>query len=428
MSDVVLSVERVSKRYRLGAKPHPATLREALAAVGAAALRAPARCLAGVLPRSERAGAAAAADSGEFWALRDVSFEVRRGEVLGIMGRNGAGKSTLLKILARITEPTHGRVGWRGRVGSLLEVGTGFHPDLTGRENIFLNGRILGLSRREVRRRFDQIVAFAEVERFLDTPVKHYSSGMYVRLGFAVAAHVETDILIVDEVLAVGDAAFQRKCQAAIAQAAHGGRTVLFVSHNPTVTAATCTRCLIMEDGSVGRVGAAAELVPAYLRSLTPRPPGGVVFAADARRHSQFRRVGLQTAAGRPADDFDADEEIRIEVCYSVGQAAADLVLVAHLFNEAGVRVLSSRLRQSSADDGHPFGVGDHAFRLTVPPRLLAAGNYTITVRSFLEDGPEIERHVHCCGFSVTDRSGGWQAPGAVLGIPLPWIAVRDGG
>jgi lipopolysaccharide transport system ATP-binding protein len=428
MADVVLSVERVSKRYRLGVKLHPATLREALATAGTAALRAPARCLAGVLRRGEPAGPGPAADPGEFWALRDVSFEVRRGEVLGIMGRNGAGKSTLLKILARITEPTRGRVGWRGRVGSLLEVGTGFHPDLTGRENIFLNGRILGLSRREVRRRFDEIVAFAEVERFLDTPVKHYSSGMYVRLGFAVAAHVETDVLIVDEVLAVGDAAFQRKCQAAIAQAALDGRTVLFVSHNPTVTAATCTRCLIMEDGTVSRVGAAAEIVPAYLRSLTPRPPGSVVFAADTQRHSQFQRVALQNAAGRPTDDFDAVEEIRIEVGYTVRQAAADLVLVVHLFNEAGIRVLASRIRQSSADDGHPFGVGDHAFHLTVPPRLLAPGAYTITVRSFLEHGPDIERHVHCCGFSVTDRSGGWRAPGAVLGIPLPWIAVREGG
>src|SRR5271165_3754249 len=180
----------------------------------------------------------------EFWALRNVSFEVKQGEVVGIIGRNGAGKSTLLKIVSRITEPTEGRAVLRGRVASLLEVGTGFHPELTGRENIFLNGAILGMTRREIQKKFDEIVAFAEVERFLDTPVKHYSSGMYMRLAFAVAAHLEPEILIVDEVLAVGDAAFQKKCLGKMSEVAREGRTVLFVSHNSAAIEALCDRCL----------------------------------------------------------------------------------------------------------------------------------------------------------------------------------------
>src|SRR5579863_346859 len=185
----------------------------------------------------------------EFWALKDVSFDVKAGEVLGIIGRNGAGKSTLLKILSRITEPTKGRVSIRGRVASLLEVGTGFHPELTGRENIFLNGAILGMSRAEIKRKFDEIVAFAEVEKFLDTPVKHYSSGMYVRLAFAVAAHLEPEILIVDEVLAVGDAEFQKKCLGKMQNVADGGRTVLFVSHNMTAIQSLCDAAVVLEKG-----------------------------------------------------------------------------------------------------------------------------------------------------------------------------------
>jgi lipopolysaccharide transport system ATP-binding protein len=202
----------------------------------------------------------------EFWALRDVSFSVQPGEVVGIVGRNGAGKSTLLKILSRITEPTSGRITLRGRVASLLEVGTGFHPDLSGRENIYLNGAILGMRRAEIRRKFDEIVAFAEVERFLDTPVKRYSSGMYVRLAFAVAAHLEPEILIVDEVLAVGDAAFQQKCLGKMRDVARGqGRTVLFVSHNLAVVRQLCSRSLYLRSGTLAFAGPSAETLDAYL-------------------------------------------------------------------------------------------------------------------------------------------------------------------
>src|SRR5436189_720888 len=204
-----------------------------------------------------------------FWALKDVSFEVKQGEVVGIIRRNGAGKSTLLKILNRITEPTSGGADVYGRVGALLEVGTGFHPELTGRENVFLNGAILGMSRAEIRKKFDEIVAFAEVEKFLDTPVKRYSSGMYVRLAFAVAAHLEPEILIVDEVLAVGDVQFQKKCLGKMGEVAHGGRTVLFVSHNMTAIRALCEHGLLLDDGILVKSGTTEDAIRAYLQSAS---------------------------------------------------------------------------------------------------------------------------------------------------------------
>jgi lipopolysaccharide transport system ATP-binding protein len=237
----------VAKRYRLGTSERYPTLREAITA-----------------PFRRRAHPAAPATpigGDTLWALEGVTFDVEPGEVLGIIGRNGAGKSTLLKILSRITDPTSGRVELRGRIGSLLEVGTGFHPELTGRENVFLNGAILGMRRSEIARQFDAIVAFAETERFVDTPVKYYSSGMYMRLAFAVAAHLEPEILIVDEVLAVGDAAFQRKCLGRMDQVAHGGRTVLFVSHNLDAVRRLCRRTLLLHQGKVEALGPTTEVL-----------------------------------------------------------------------------------------------------------------------------------------------------------------------
>jgi lipopolysaccharide transport system ATP-binding protein len=255
MSDLAIRVEKLGKQYRIGGPTAPyRTLREQLGRAVAAPLRA--------LRRGERG------DDRLFWALRDVSFEVRRGEVVGIVGRNGAGKSTLLKVLSRITEPTAGEVDLHGRVGSLLEVGTGFHPELTGRENVYLNGAILGMTRREIARKFDEIVAFAEVEKFLDTPVKHYSSGMYMRLAFAVAAHLEPEILVVDEVLAVGDAAFQKKCLGKMGDVAREGRTVLLVSHNAYAISRLCAKGICLEAGSVVRVGSVREALSAYHQLL----------------------------------------------------------------------------------------------------------------------------------------------------------------
>src|SRR3954447_2212125 len=258
--EIVIRAEGLGKRYDIGhtvERERYVALRDVLARGARGVWRRTADMLRGraVIPGDSVE---------EFWALRDVSFEVKRGDVLGIVGRNGAGKSTLLKILSRITEPSEGRVTVRGRVASLLEVGTGFHPELTGRENIYLNGAILGMTRSEIRRKFDEIVAFAEVERFLDTPVKHYSSGMYVRLAFAVAAHLEPEILVVDEVLAVGDAVFQQKCLGKMQDVAGHGRTVLFVSHNMASIEAICTRALLFDGGRIMCQGLVESVTSAY--------------------------------------------------------------------------------------------------------------------------------------------------------------------
>lgn len=289
MSDVVIRAEGLGKRYLIGHE----TERESYVA------------LRDVMARSARKLAQSAGDllrgrqllTGneieEFWALKDVNFEIRRGEVVGIIGRNGAGKSTLLKILSRITEPTTGRVEILGRVASLLEVGTGFHPELTGRENIFLNGAILGMSRAEIKRKFDEIVDFAEVEKFLDTPVKRYSSGMYVRLAFAVAAHLEPEILIVDEVLAVGDAEFQKKCLGKMKDVAGGGRTVLFVSHNMGAVRALCDRAIQLNGGRITRDAETEVVASEYIAKLTSR---GAQFDARGRR---FDPSEVAVASGR---------------------------------------------------------------------------------------------------------------------------------
>lgn len=273
---IVIRAEGLGKKYLIGREREHAryvALRDVLVHAARGALRRTKRLAQnGSLPRS--------AETEEFWALKDVSFDLRSGEVLGIIGRNGAGKSTLLKILSRITEPSSGRVMIQGRVASLLEVGTGFHPELTGRENIFLNGAVLGMKRTEIKRKFDEIVAFAEVEKFLDTPVKRYSSGMYVRLAFAVAAHLEPEILIVDEVLAVGDAEFQKKCLNKMSEVASGGRTVLFVSHNLSAIADLCTRALLLQKGQVRCVGSPEDVVSAYIEQSNSNRVGSLVSHA----------------------------------------------------------------------------------------------------------------------------------------------------
>src|SRR5215813_7100758 len=249
----IITIENLAKQYRIGASGAAySTVREAVVN----SLRAPLRMFRGNSSAYET-----------IWALRDVNLEIQAGEVVGIIGRNGAGKSTLLKILSRITEPTRGRVVLRGRVGSLLEVGTGFHPELTGRENIFLNGSILGMTRREIQAKFDEIVSFAEIEKFLETPVKRYSSGMYVRLAFAVAAHLEPEILVVDEVLAVGDYAFQQKCLKKMQDVSIHGRTVLFVSHNMGAISRLCQRCIVLDKGRIVSSGPTAAAVETYMTS-----------------------------------------------------------------------------------------------------------------------------------------------------------------
>lgn len=310
MAAPIIEAVRVGKRYRLvhHAGPAYATLREAVAAKARSVLQG-------------SRGAAAE----DFWALRDVDFEVPRGAVMGIIGRNGAGKSTLLKILSRITEPSEGRITLRGRVASLLEVGTGFHPELTGRENIFLNGAILGMTKAEITRKFDEIVAFAEVERFLDTPVKHYSSGMYVRLAFAVAAHLEPEILIVDEVLAVGDAQFQQKCLAKMENVAGEGRTVLLVSHNMAVIQQLTTTAILLHKGSVAARGATADVIAAYLeRSFGHSTVSEDVRSAPRRVKSLSQQVRIMEVGfeNKTTNIFEADEQIPLRVTVSAAESS----------------------------------------------------------------------------------------------------------
>ena len=317
MTDSVIQVENVSKRYTLdgskgGARYH--TLREGMMNT----LRAPLRRLR----RSSDDRPDATTDSNEFWALRDVSFTIVPGEVVGIIGRNGAGKSTLLKILSRITEPTAGKITLKGRVASLLEVGTGFHPELTGRENIYLNGAILGMHRHEIKAKFDEIVEFAEVAKFLDTPVKRYSSGMYVRLAFAVAAHLEPEILIVDEVLAVGDAEFQQKCLGKMESVSkREGRTVLFVSHQLGMITSLCTRVILLEEGRTATIGPPSDVVRAYYArghgspaaadfTRSQRPPGDDTI--------RLEKCHVENAAGKLSPDYDLSDPVSIVIQFRV--------------------------------------------------------------------------------------------------------------
>ena len=303
MSDIAILAEGLGKQYRLGGKPQGyRTLREVLADAFGRSLQ----------PLRGGSHAAMTQDRELFWALKDVSFEVKCGAALGIVGRNGAGKSTLLKILARITEPTLGLADVWGRIGSLLEVGTGFHPELSGRENIFLNGAVLGMSRGEIVRKMDEIVAFAEIEKFLDTAVKHYSSGMYLRLAFAVAAHLEPEILLMDEVLAVGDAAFQKKCLGKMGAVASEGRTVLFVSHNISAIRELCTTALWIDKGHIAASGEVDEVIGKYLKSLTS--------GAFSYRNSEFEfavgNVALRDSAGDRCHTFRPGEDMIVEIAY----------------------------------------------------------------------------------------------------------------
>lgn len=332
MSDIAVRVENLGKQYRLGPRQRYQALRDTLTEAVTAPLR--------MFRRS--AARTAEAENSTFWALRQVSCEIRQGEVVGIIGRNGAGKSTLLKILSRITEPSEGWAEIHGRVGSLLEVGTGFHPELTGRENVYLNGAVLGMLRREIQRKFDEIVAFAEVEKFIDTPVKHYSSGMYMRLAFAVAAHLEPEILLVDEVLAVGDAAFQKKCLGKMGEVAQGGRTVLFVSHNMAAIQNLCRAGIVLNAGRVQFSGPIEQAVALYLQEST-RPVREVNLRDRSDRQGdgalRFTQVQIRDQDQRPLETVLTGQDITISLAYEARQANADAqVMVAfNLYNDQGV-------------------------------------------------------------------------------------------
>jgi len=385
MSDIAIRAENLSKQYTIGhANSRHDTIGEVVAAFGnrlSAKLRRlipdtrhltpvpGTRHLTPGLPSTET-----------FLALNDVSFDVRRGEVMGIIGRNGAGKSTLLKILSRITEPTSGRAELNGRVGSLLEVGTGFHGDLTGRENIFLSGAILGMRREEIRRKFDDIVAFAEVERFIDTPVKFYSSGMYVRLAFAVAAHLEPEILIVDEVLAVGDIEFQKKCLGKMGDVAKQARTVVFVSHNMGAISKLCSRAIWLERGQVVAEGMTPEVVARYQaqffmgKNVWQRPHDNL-----ARGPVAFLKVAMTNQTGQAAELFSGNEEIVVEVEYEVREPVSTHIGIGINTSEGVLLFYSTDCDQAEVRcRARPVGV--HQATCTIPGGLMAPGSYSVFI------------------------------------------------
>jgi lipopolysaccharide transport system ATP-binding protein len=337
MSDIAIRVEGLGKKYRLGATQQSYySLRDALAGAAAVPLQL-ARRLIGRSSVNDRNGRP------EFWALKDVGFNVKHGEVLGIVGRNGAGKSTLLKLLSEITEPTAGRITLNGRVASLLEVGTGFHPELTGRENVLLNGAILGMSKSEIARKFDEIVAFAEVEQFIDTQVKHYSSGMYLRLAFAVAAHLEPEILIIDEVLAVGDAAFQKKCLGRMSEVAGEGRTVLFVSHNMGAVQGLCSRALWLENGQTKASGRAADIVSKYLNDVFDQGLGSNKVDSSSD-HLQLTKVSFTDLHGEMASCFSPGDGLRIEIHYFAPKRFERPVFIIYFDSQFG-SILSANMQ-----------------------------------------------------------------------------------
>ncbi len=359
---IVIRAENLSKMFQLGQHLHgQGALRHAVED----AVRAPLRWLR----RGRGTAPAARAGDGEFWAVRDVSFEVARGEVVGIIGRNGAGKSTLLKMLSRITEPTCGRIGLKGRVASLLEVGTGFHPELTGRENIYLNGAILGMSRAEIRAKFDEIVEFAEVSRFLDTPVKRYSSGMYVRLAFAVAAHLEPEILVVDEVLAVGDAQFQQKCLGKMQEvSAQQGRTVLFVSHAMHSVKALCTRAILLDHGRIEIMGPVAEVVAAYSQHRPASPGAGLASNRSAGITLLRAEVVPGAAAGTAV----------IRAVFSLDRPVHNAGLGIHLETAGGFELCYLRPETTGLHFGDVEGRLEVEVELGALPEHLGAGSYGV--------------------------------------------------
>lgn len=315
----------------------------------------------------------------EFWALKDISFDIGHGDRVGIIGRNGAGKSTLLKILSRVTEPTKGQIKLGGKVASLLEVGTGFHPELTGRENIFLNGAILGMTRTDIRRKFDEIVAFAETEKFLDTPVKRYSSGMYVRLAFAVAAHLEPEILVVDEVLAVGDAAFQKKCLGKMEQAGSEGRTVLFVSHNMAAIANLCSRAILLSNGELKNIGRASDVIDDYMKTNF----GSSEFEASwdfgkAPGDETLKLIRISAKQSESASRIIDSMNIKIKIHLESKNKIQNFAIGCIISNSQGVPVLHTQSNLGS--DTLSINEGVNLFTFNIPPYLLRSGKYSVSV------------------------------------------------
>lgn len=414
MSDVVIRCDGLGKRYRLGQRQPYRALRDVLAQ----ALDGGLRMLLG-----RRAPAAAAASPELLWALKDVSFEVKAGELVGVLGANGSGKTTLLRILARIAKPTEGCARIRGRLRALLQVGTGFHPELTGRENVFYNGALLGMGRQEIRSKFNEIVAFSEIERFIDTPVKYYSSGMFVRLAFSVAAHLDPEILLVDEVLAVGDAAFQRKCIGKMEEVSGQGRTVLFVSHNMSTTLRLCSRAILLDHGHVVMDDRSAGVVSRYLK------PSGVAVGeqrwpdgAEAPGDAQIRllSVRVRSEEGATLEELDIRRPVGIELEYRVlGEGLQPIPKVAFLNPEGHYLFVSGDMHDPQWRDV-PRRRGVFRSTCWVPGNFFAEGMVVVTP-SITSLKPEVAVHARvqeAMSFQVVDRT---QGDGTRGSFPPDW-------
>jgi len=415
--ETVVKVEGLWKEYRLGVLSH-ATLRQDLQSWWARFHgREDPNSLLGLHAAPESA-------TDRFWALREVSFEIKRGEMLGIVGRNGAGKSTLLKILSRITAPTRGEVRLRGRVASLLEVGTGFHPELTGRENIFLNGAILGMNRAEIRGKLDEIIAFSEIDRFIDTPVKRYSSGMYVRLAFAVAAHLEPEILIVDEVLAVGDAAFQKKCLGKMEDVGREGRTVIFVSHNMNAINRLCRRVLLLSRGQLECHGEPEPVIAHYLKGNGDERSGAASFEDDSAKPQQLLAMSVRHIDGRlvesPIDvvcPFVVHLKFRLRLPLPGGYATL------LLRNQNGEIVLLSDNRDCACSAKFEVS-GDVDVEIHIPAPLLVPGRYTLTAAVARPPNGGVDTRQDAVAFEIVDLTGIRSSRAGYIFKPLEWKAA----
>jgi len=427
MTAFAIRTQDLAKEYViLGPETHHQykTLRDTLADVAKAPFRRVGRALRGEPLIGD-------GEQQRFWALNGVSFDIRAGDVVGLIGRNGAGKSTLLKVLSRIVEPTRGEATIRGRIGSLLEVGTGFHPELTGRENIYLYGGILGMRRGEIERKFDEIVAFAEVERFLDTPVKHYSSGMYMRLAFAVAAHLETEILFVDEVLAVGDARFQRKCLSKMEDVGHQGRTILFVSHNMAAITRLCPRTILLDNGKVIDDGRSHDIVGRYLSSgldclasrSWPDPA-----TAPGREVARLRAVRVHTDDGTVSETFDMSEPINVSMTFDVLKGGHLLLPHVHLFTSEGVHAFTS-IDIDPAWRRRERPPGRYVSRLTIPGNMMTQGTIFVEASVITIDPPSDQIYEpNVVAFHVTESfrtecsRGDWDGEmGGAMRPLFPW-------
>ena len=413
MNTVAIHIEDLGKSYRIGAKRGGY---EMLRGAMANAVTAFGRRVSSLFQRSD-----ARMLDNMIWALRGVSCEIQRGEVVGIVGRNGAGKSTLLKILSRITEPTTGFAEIYGRVGSLLEVGTGFHPELTGRENLYLSGAILGMRKTEIERKFDEIVAFAETEQFIDTPVKHYSSGMYLRLAFAVAAHLEPDILLVDEVLAVGDAAFQKKCLGRMGEVANEGRTVLFISHNMGAITQLCGRALWIDNGQLRLSGASHEVVSSYLSSgAVNRPTWSLPPNERGNTELQVHDVRVSSTGNQLNGIIEFDKSFKVEISYTIFQAIKDVSVTCRITDAQGSIIWTSWDTDTTDWKGKIREPGRYQSVCFVPGRLLRPGRYFLSVGALIHNLKALDRRENILSVDISQI--GYRLNQDRLGVITPML------